>query len=431
MGLFRPSREPETRANFENPSISLSDASLIQMFEGAPTTAGPTVSESTAIGTTVAVYRAISLLSGLIAGLPLKAYRYADKSEVVVRCLEDPGYGRTPFELWETVAVHLLGWGNAYVHKERNAFGAIENLVPINPARVRPKAFRPGELLPGQAVKVYEVRQPDGTFEPFTNYELMHIPGMSYDGVMGLSPIGVARQAIGTQMAADDLASRMFSNGNMTGGILTTDRALNQQQADAIKARWREKMQGARHAHDVAVLDAGMSFQKTMLAPEEAQFLQTRRWQTIEVARVFGIPPHLMGDVERSTSWGTGIEQQNIGLVAYTVRPWLVRIEQRVTAEIVTPKSQFAEFMVEGLLRGSIAERYAAYSTGIAMGFLTRNEVREKENMLPLPGLDDPLFALNMGTPAGGTGAAGATGEPGAVKVPAAAETMLKKHQEE
>jgi len=391
MGLFRP----ETRASFENPSVSLSDASLIQMFDGQMTQAGPNVSETGAISTMVAVYRAIALLSGLVAGLPFKTFRYADRTEVMVRAMQNPGYDRTPFELWETVMVHLLGWGNAWVHKERNSFGAIENLVPINPSRVKPKYFKPGELA-DRAVKVFEVKQPDGSLIPMTNYDLMHIPGLSYDGLVGLSPVGVARQAIGTQMAADDLAARQYSNGNMIGGVLTTDKSLTQPQADAIKARWREKMQGARHAHDIAVLDAGMSFQATTLAPEEAQFLQTRRWQTIEIARVFGIPPHLLGDVERTTSWGTGIEQQNIAFVAYTLRPWLTRIEQRVSFEIVTPKSQFAEFEINGLLRGSAPERAQFYANGIQWGWLTRNEARIKENLVPITGLDEPLTPLNM-----------------------------------
>jgi HK97 family phage portal protein len=392
MGLFRPER----RTSFENPSVSLSDASLIQMFGGdVMTTAGPMVSETGAISTMVAVYRAISLLSGLVAGLPFKAFRYSDRSEVIVRPMHNPGYDRTPFELWETVMVHLLGWGNAWVHKERNAFGAIENLVPINPSRVKPKYYPPGTLV-DQGVKVFEVKQPDGSLIPMTNYELMHIPGLSYDGLLGLSPVGVARQAIGTQMAADDLASRQYSNGNMIGGVLTTDRPLTQQQADALKARWREKMQGARHAHDIAVLDTGTKFQATTLAPEEAQFLQTRRWQTIEIARVFGIPPHLLGDVERTTSWGTGIEQQNIAFVAYTLRPWLSRIEQRVSFQVVTPKSQFAEFEINGLLRGSAPERAAFYANGIQWGWLTRNEARIKENLVPITGLDEPLTPLNM-----------------------------------
>lgn len=413
MGLFRR----EKREGFENPSISLSDASLIQMFGGdVMSAAGPMVSEQSAFGTSIAVYRAIALLSGMAAGLPLKTYRYRDKAETVCRPLLKPGFDRTPFEFKELCFAHLLGWGNAYVYKRRNAYDAIDALLPIAPDRVKVKL---DSSTLGDATKVFEVRDARGAYHPMTSREIMHVPGLGYDGLQGLSPIGVARTAIGIQSAADDLASKLYANGNLIGGVLTTDRALTQQQADALKTRWREKMSGLRHAHDIAVLDAGTSFTSTTLKPEDAQFLETRRWQVIEVARLYGIPPHMLGDVERSTSWGTGIEQQNIAMVSYTLKTWLDRFEGRVTQEVVEPGTQYAEFLVDGLLRGSIAERYAAYSTGISMGFLTRNEVRVKENMQPLDGLDEPLQPLNMGSGAE------------AVKIPSDATTELKKHQEE
>lgn len=413
MGLFRRER----RESFENPSISLSDASLIQMFSGdTVTAAGPMISPAKAFGSSISAYRAIALLSGMAAGLPLKVYRYRDKVEQICRALEDPGFDRTPFEFKELCFAHLLGWGNAYVYKRRNGFDAIDALLPIAPDRVRVKV---DQQTIGQATKLFEVRDANGAYVPMTNREIMHVPGLGYDGVQGLSPLGVARQALGIQSAADELAARQYTSGNMIGGILTTDKALTQQQADAIKSRWREKMQGNRNAHDVAVLDAGMSFTATTLKPDDAQFLETRRWEVVEVARVYGLPPHMLGDVERSTSWGTGIEQQNIAMVSYTLKSWLDRFEQRVTREVVTPRTQYAEFLVDGLLRGSIAERYAAYSTGISMGFMTRNEVRVKENMQPLDGLDEPLQPLNMGSGAE------------AVKIPSDATTTLKKHQEE
>ncbi|MGZ4617169.1 MAG: phage portal protein [Frankiaceae bacterium] len=405
----------EVRANFENPSISLSDASLIQMFGGdVMSSAGPMVSESSAFSTSIAVYRAIALLSGMAAGLPLKTYRYRGKEETFCRPLAKPGFDRTPFEFKELCFAHLLGWGNAFVYKRRNAYDAIDALLPVAPDRVKVEI---DQKTLDNPVKVFKVRDANGVYHPMTSREIMHVPGLGYDGVRGLSPIGVARQAIGIQSAADDLASRLYANGNLIGGVLTTDRSLTQAQADALKARWRDKVQGSRHAHDVAVLDSGISFTPTTLAPEEAQFLQTRRWQVVEVARLYGLPPHMLGDVERSTSWGTGIEQQNIAMVAYTLKTWLTRFEERVTAEIVEPSTQYAEFNVDGLLRGSIAERYAAYSTGISMGFLTRNEVREKENLQPIDGLDEPLQPLNMGS--------------GAVQIPGDAGTTLKKHQEE
>jgi phage portal protein BeeE len=281
--------------SFENPSISLSDASLVQLFDGTSTTAGPNVSEQSAIGSTLAVYRCVSLLAGMVGGLPMKVYRYKDKSSVIVRVLDDPGEDRTPYEMWETVMTHLLLWGNAYVLKRRNPLGAISGLVPIAPSRV--------------AVKVVD----DPTTGPVKRFEVSQRSG---------PPI-------------------------------------------------------------------------PLTAPDEAQFLQTRHWQMVEIARLYGIPPHLLGDPE-ARGTGTSIEANNIGLVSYTLQPWLSRIEQRVTREIVEPSTQYAEFLTEGLLRGVLAERYAAYASGIQWGHLTRNEARRLENREPLPGLDEPLTPLNM-----------------------------------
>lgn len=393
MGLFRR----EQRANpFENPSISLSDASLLTIFGGQPTTSGVQVNEPGAVSTSIAVYRAIALLAGLVAGLPLQAFRVRDKVPVAVAALTDHVEAPyTQYELWELVMTHLLGWGNSYCEKIRDRGGRIDSLRPIYPGQVKPRLLPAENGLP--ALKVFEVTREAGQPpEPLTTREIMHIPGLGYDGLLGLSPVGVARQAIGLGRAAEDLAGQLFSNGNLMSGILTTDKTLTQEQADALKSRWREKMQGAKHAHDVAVLDTGTKFQSLTISPEDAQFLETRRWQTIEIARLYGIPPHLLGDVEKSTSWGTGIEQQNIGLVLYTVRPWLHRVEQRVSREIVEPKTQIARFDVNALLRGDAAARAAYYMSGIQWGWLTRNEARAGENLQPIDGLDEPLTPLNM-----------------------------------
>jgi HK97 family phage portal protein len=391
VGIFLGS---EKRSNpFENPGRPLSDPSLLSMLGGVPTASGTIVNEQTSLQT-VAVFRAVSLLSGLVAGLPLKAYRYKDKSEVIPPALKESRYGLTRFETWETVMVHLLLWGNAYLRKERNGFGAITGLTPVFPGRVQVKMVMQDDGHPDG--KIFEIRNPQGVPAPFTSFEILHIPGLGYDGIQGLSPISVARQSLGIYTAAEQTAARLFGNGTLMSGILSTDQSLDQVQADALKQRWRDKMAGIGHSHDIAVLDSGTTFTPISIPPDDAQFLESRRWQTVEIARWFGIPPHLLGDVEKSTSWGTGIEQQNIGFVAYTLRPWLNRIEQRVTREVVEPATQYAEFLIDGLLRGDTAERYAAYSTGIQWGFITRNEARVKENLVPLDGLDEPLTPLNM-----------------------------------
>jgi HK97 family phage portal protein len=146
----------------------------------------------------------------------------------------------------------------------------------------------------------------------------------------------------------------------------------------------------------VAVLDADTTFQPLTIPPEAMQFLESRRWSTTEIARMFGIPPHLVGDVEKSTSWGSGIEQQNIGFVAYTVAGYTGRISQRVSREVVITRGQTAAFDTAHLLRGTMMKRFAAYATGISSGWLTRNEARARENLEPIEGLSEPVLNANM-----------------------------------
>jgi HK97 family phage portal protein len=199
-------------------------------------------------------------------------------------------------------------------------------------------------------------------------------------------------------MAGDKLAAKFYAKGSILSGIIKIKAPLaNQQQADTIRSKWITRMGGTDHAAEVGVLDAATDFQPLTIPPDALQFLESRRWQTNEIARMYGIPPHLVGDVERSTSWGQGIEAQNTGFVAYTVAGWTNRIEQRISREVIGVRKQYSEFDLDRLLRGSQSERFAAYTQGISAGWMTRNEARIKENMTPLEGLDEPILALNMG----------------------------------
>jgi HK97 family phage portal protein len=206
--------------------------------------------------------------------------------------------------------------------------------------------------------KVFYVKRvdADGKILPeapieYTSDELMHIPGLGYDGLQGLSPIAYAKQAIGTAIAGDRLAARFYSNGTQLSGILKTAVPLtSEKQADEMKAKWAIKNSGVGNAGGVAILDAETDFMPLTIPPDQLQFLQSRRWQTNEIARLYGIPPHLVGDVEKSTSWGTGIEQQNTAFVAYTLASWANRIEQRVTREVVATRGQTTSFDFSSLL---------------------------------------------------------------------------------
>lgn len=420
MSMFRARGGTETRAigpagiinPFENPSVPLSSIGLDSVFDLMTTNAdsGEMVTPENAM-VLPTMFRCVGLLATVIAGCPLRTFRNPGKVEVFPSILDvgtsDMTY--TQFELWELVVAHIALWGNAYVRKVRNSADAIVDLLPIYPGAVTPKRVTPREAaitgVPA-GTKLFEVKRvtEDGTQYTnsapliLTDFEVMHIPGLGFDGVQGLSPVQYAARTIGTAMSGDKLAAKFYSKGSILSGIIKVKAPLKDQaQADAIRAKWMQKMAGTMHAAEVGVLDAATDFQQLTIPPEALQFLESRRWQTNEIARMYGIPPHLVGDVERSTSWGAGIESQNVGFVSYTISGWTNRMEQRISREVIGIRKQYTEFDLDRLMRGSMSERFTAYVQAISAGWMTRNEARIKENMVPLPGLDEPVLALNMG----------------------------------
>lgn len=403
---------------FENPTIPLSSIGIDEAF-GTSTfrqDSGESVTVDTAMGLPT-LFRCVGLLSTVVAGCDLRVYRNPGKQEVYPALLDkgNADLRYTYYELMELIVTHLALWGNAYVLKQRAknlppddprfspkgspGEDVIVDLLPINPSLVKVK------LADGQ--KIFEVKRldKDGKLNNaqgpliYTTWEIMHIPGMGYDGMLGFSVIEYAARTFGTSIAADRLAAKFYANGTQLGGIIKIKAPLaNQTQADEIRRRWLVKHSGVTSAGDVAVLDAETDYQPITIPPDQLQFLESRGWQTREIARLFGIPPHLVGDVEKSTSWGTGIEQQNVGFVAYTIAGWTKRIEQRFTREIIRTRKQYSEFDLDQLMRGSTQERFAAYALAIQWGWISRNEVRLKESMAPQKGLDDFLVPLNMMT---------------------------------
>lgn len=406
MSLFR-AEQRDISGNgaynpFENPSIPLQSVGFDSVYgllaKGNGSGEPVTVDRALALPT---VWRCVGLLATVIAGCPLNVYN-KKKEPIVVPCL-DPNNNSTtytPFELWELAVAHVALWGNGYIRKNRNQAGAIIDLIPICPALVGVKRCKvDGKHLTGQSFGIKHLKT-DGTtdyIEEAGDWDIMHIPGLGYDGLVGLSPLQVAAQTYGTALAADKLAARFFANGTQLSGVINVKAPLaSQTQADEIKRRWQQVNAGVGHAGDVAVLDAETTFQPLTIPPDSLQFLESREWESSELARMYGIPPHLIGDESKSTSWGTGIEQQNIGFVAYTIAGWTSRFEQRVSREIVNTRGQLATFDLVELMKGSTSERFAAYAQGIQWGWLTRNECRIREDMQPLPGLDKPLTPLNL-----------------------------------
>ena len=388
-------RQPRA-ASVESPAVPISSTSILDMLNVGQTTAGVSVTETSALGMT-AVWRAVNLISGVCAGLPLHAFRNTDDTDVrtrmprtsaAARLLAEPHPDMTPLEFWETVYAHLCLWGNAYIRTLRNQNGQITELWPIHPGRVR--VGRESDT----GTKVYCI---DGGETEHTDATIMHIPGFGYDGVCGVSPIRFARQAIAMGLAAEQYGGALFGNGSLASGILQTEQRLEQKDADKLKLRWRQKATGLNNAHDVVVLDSGAKFQQLSIPPQDAQFIESRRFQIVEVARLYGIPPHMMMETDKSTSWGTGIEQQAIGFNVYDLRRYYQRVEQRVT-RILRPANAYAAYSVEGLLRGDSAQRSEFYTKLFHLGVFSTNDIRRLENLAPVGEAGDTRYReLNLG----------------------------------
>jgi HK97 family phage portal protein len=372
----------ERRANIENPAVPLTNLSLLGLFGGQPTDSGVPVTEYTAMNMS-AVYRATSLVSGLAGSLPLMAVDIATKKPVEGTILDDPHPELTPLEFWRLNAVHRCLWGNAYSQKVYKRGGQVAWLNPLLPNRVQ--VGKAKSIPQNPSGKVFKVTDEHGTVTPMTPNEIFHVPGLGYDGLIGVSPVRMAAQAIGMAQAAEATAARLFRSGNLLSGLLQTDAELDQAQAETLQARWAEKFSGIDGAHRVAVLDSGAKFQSLVMPNDDAQMLESRDFQITELARFFGIPPYLMYQTDKTTSWGSGLEQQARGFNQFDLHPtWLAPAEQRITKELL-PAGQKARYDIDSLLRGDSIARAEYYRVMREMGAYNVDEIRDLEDLPPLP----------------------------------------------
>lgn len=345
-----------------------------------------------------AVLAAFTILMEDTASLPLITYLRLERgkeraynSPYYILFHNQPNPEHTSMVYREFIMGHLLGWGNHFSQKIWDRKGVLRELWPLRPDRM--KVFREnGE-------RKYLYTQANGTPRAFRQEEIWHIPAFGFDGMVGYSRITLSRHAIGLSVAAEKFGSKFFSNGANPGIAITHPGTLGDKAYEHLKTSWEESHQGLENAHKLAILEEGMSLEKIGIPPDDAQFIETRRFQVGEIARMFRVPPHMIGDLERSTSWGTGIEQQEIGYLSHTLRPWLKRIEQGAWKDLLLDeekRTHVIEHLVEDFLRTDIGARMEAYVKAITNGIYSRNEVREMENKNPLPGLDKMLMPLNM-----------------------------------
>jgi HK97 family phage portal protein len=282
---------------------------------------------------------------------------------------------------------HVLLRGNAYSQIVPGPRGPVDQLIPIHPDRVTV------EQLPNNVVR-YRVRNNDGTQTVLNDEDMLHIRGLSDDGVTGLSVVSYAANSMGMAIAAEQYGSRFFRNDSRPGGVLKHPGKVKDPQR--IKDSW-ESLHSGENAHTVAVLEEGMEWQQIGISPEEAQFLQTREFQVADIARWFRVPLHMIQETSNVTSWGTGIEQQQLGFVMFTLLPWARRWEQAISRDLIlATNTYYAEFLVDALVRGDLKSRYDAYAVGRSWGWLSINEIRRLENMNPISNGDQYLQPLNM-----------------------------------
>lgn len=389
FGLF------ESRASLENPAVPLTDAGMLSWLMGPTSDAGVPVNEHTAMAMS-AVYRAVSLLSGLSGALPLNVVEKDSRKAATSALLDEPHPELTRLEFWRLSMVHRTLWGNSYSQKVYKRGGTIDYLAPISPNRVTPLRVTPSASNRGG--KLYRVVDDEGSSQVLSSKDILHIPGLGYDGTCGYSPIKIAAQSIGMALAAEKYGAKLFGSGNLLSGFLTTEAKLTKDQAETLKARWQEKTSGIDKAHEVAILDAGAKFESLTMPNDDAQLLESRDFQITELSRFYGVPPYLMFQTQKTTSWGTSLEQQATGFVKFDLHPmWLAPTEQRVTKELLEDGLE-ARYDLDSLMRGDSIARAEFYRVMYEMGTYSANDIRAKEDMPPRPGGDDYMEPMNPNT---------------------------------
>ena len=343
---------------------------------------GKSVTPSSAIQVS-AVYACVRVIAETIASLPLNVFEATDKGGVkalehpLQRLLHDePNPEMTSFIWRETMLSHLLLWGNSYCQILRTGRNGIVGLYPLLPDHMAVDRDTKGKL-------TYTYTTSEGRMEQLNPEDVLHIPGLGFDGVMGYSPIALEKAAIGLGIAAEEYGSKFFQNGARPSGILTHPNTVKD--PAALRASWNAAYGGSGNASRVAVLEEGMTFVPLSMPNNEAQFLETRKFQVTEICRIFRVPPHMIGDLERATF--SNIESQNISFAVHTIRPWLVRIEQAINKTLIPENEKgryYAQFNIDGLMRGDYKSRMEGYAIARQNGWMSANDIRALENLNPI-----------------------------------------------
>ena len=365
-------------------------------------TSGKAVTERSAMQMT-AVYSCVRILAEAVAGLPLNLYRYTEdggKEKAIDHPLylllhDEPNPEMSSFVFRETLMTHLLLWGNAYAQVIRNGKGEVVALYPLMPNKMTVDRDERGQLYYSYQRSNDEAPTMKGNTVTLRPSDVLHIPGLGFDGLVGYSPIAMAKNAIGMAIACEEYGAKFFANGAAPGGVLEHPGTIKDPQR--VRESWQSTFGGSGNANKIAVLEEGMKYTPIGISPEQAQFLETRKFQINEIARIFRVPPHMVGDLEKSSF--SNIEQQSLEFVKYTLDPWVTRWEQSIQRSLLTQEEKaayFVKFNLEGLLRGDYQSRMQGYAIGRQNGWMSANDIRELENLDRIPAEEGgDLYLIN------------------------------------
>ena len=378
-GLFRSRDKPKD--SYDSPSYTY--------FFGR-STAGKSVNDRTAMQQ-IAVYACVRVLSEAIAQLPLHVYEYTDrgKERVPMHPLyfflhNQPNPEMTSFVFQETLMSHLLIYGNAYAQIIRNGRGDVMGLYPLMPDKIKVDRDERNRLI--YKYSRYDEQNPNFREQGeiiLPAEQVLHIPGLGFDGLVGYSPIAMAKNAIGLAVACDEYGASFFANGASPSAVLEHPGVIKN--PERVREAWH-RAYGSGNAHKTAILEEGMKYTPISIPNNEAQFLETRKFQIEEIARLYRVPLHMIGDLDHATF--SNIEHLSLEFVKYTLDPWLIRWEQSLMKALLSDSEKgkyFIKFNVEGLLRGDYSSRMSGYATARQNGWMSANDIRELEDMNMIP----------------------------------------------
>lgn len=397
MGLINKLFKSRDHPKIDNRTVGSSYS-----FYMGGSSAGKNVNEKSAMQMT-AVYSCVRILAEAVAGLPLHLYRYKEdggKERAIDNNLyhllhDEPNKEMNSFIFRETLMTHLLLWGNAYAQIIRNGKGEVVALYPLMPNKMQVDRDENGELYYIYTRSSDEAKTMEGVTVYLTPRDVLHIPGLGFDGLVGYSPIAMAKNAIGLAIATEEYGAKFFANGAAPSGVLEHPGTIKD--PSRLRENWNSTFGGSANSGKVAVLEEGMKYTPISISPEQAQFLETRKFQIDEIARIFRVPPHMVGDLEKSSF--SNIEQQSLEFVKYTLDPWVIRWEQSLSRALLNEdekRKYFFKFNLEGLLRGDYESRMSGYAVARQNGWMSANDIRELENMDKIPAEDGgDLYLIN------------------------------------